>query len=218
MESWTPATTKTFRPETWLPLQRSWYLAGNESFTRQCSTVFMNIGWAQLTFVIFYVWVIFHDYTVLKCFHTFSRTVEALNKNLIKFVSIVNPFLKDLLGNTVYTMSAIIWCEFLFVWHIPKITQLHNTAFSQKNVLWLHVTMKYSMRMQVVQGWDQLASYLTYLHKTKQSRLWENESVRHRYHFKHTTWNFEIFFKSLLEYRHHTCILQHVRLRLFWRI
>ena len=43
--------------------------------------------------------------------------------------------------------------------NLPKITQFHNPSFSQENILWLHVSVKNPMRVQVIQSFYKLTSY-----------------------------------------------------------
>lgn len=43
--------------------------------------------------------------------------------------------------------------------NLPKITEFHNSSLSQEYVLWFHVSVKYPVRVQIVQCLDKLACY-----------------------------------------------------------
>ena len=43
--------------------------------------------------------------------------------------------------------------------YLPKIAEFHNSSLSQEYVLWFHVSVKYPVRMQIVQCLDKLACY-----------------------------------------------------------
>ena len=43
--------------------------------------------------------------------------------------------------------------------HSPKVTELDRSTFPNQDILWLHVTVKNSMRVEIKESRDQLAGH-----------------------------------------------------------